>query len=440
MKIPTLKKSILLLLLFFFAHQILYSTEIFSIQAGAFSNKYNAQSLVSDLKNHGITCTIHEVEGLYKVYCGEFSQRSDAHALKREFSSLGYEALVVSMATQSSQDPIKEDNPTKQSLYPEVAPSSKEKTDEKSLEHGEETILSDTPILLDRVVAVVNNEVITWSELYKMMETEATDQVEALSEEEKTKIFKDSEAAFLETLIDMRLQLQEANRLRLAVFPEEITETIENIKKKYSMTHTDFLESIQREGFSFEGYKKRLSEQILISKLINHQIRNKIVVSDDEVNSYIEANKEITDIGETYKLRQIFFKGPEGNLDRKTIEDKASMVIQELKAGEDFSELARVYSEDPSGRLSGDLGFINKALLANEFVEVLAEMKAGDVSRPFWTEKGLHIIKLDEKLSAQNIDKVKEDIRRKLVEEKFLKSYKSWINGLKEKAYIEILL
>jgi peptidyl-prolyl cis-trans isomerase SurA len=299
---------------------------------------------------------------------------------------------------------------------------------------------SHAAILLDRVVAVVNKEVITWSELYKVMEFEATTQIKNLSEEERKKLFKESEASFLETLIDMRLQLQEARSLGLEVTQEEVKETIGNIQKKYSMTQTDFIESLKKEGLSIEDYQKRLSEQILINKVVNYQIRNKIVIADAEVKRYMEANRESFSGSETYKLRQIFFQKPEGTLDKKTIEEKAVEVIKRLKAGEDFSALARVYSEDSSGRLGGDLGFVNKDLMAKESVEVLSGMNVGDFSMPFWTAKGLHIIKLEEKVSAQNIDKVREDVRKQLTEEQFSEKYKSWIKGLREKAYIEVRL
>src|SRR4030043_976260 len=96
--------------------------------------------------------------------------------------------------------------------------------------------LLEAAVLLDRVVALVNKEVITWSDLYKLMEYETTDQVKTLNEEERMKIFKESEPAFLEKLIDMRLQIQEARRLGLEVTPEEVRETIESVKKKYSLT------------------------------------------------------------------------------------------------------------------------------------------------------------------------------------------------------------
>lgn len=302
------------------------------------------------------------------------------------------------------------------------------------------SVASDAAVLLDRVVAVVNKEVITWSELYKMMENEAADQVRALKEEERLKIFKDSEAAFLEKLIDIKLQIHEARRLGLDVTTEEVTEAVENIKKKYSLTDNALEESLKKEGLSFEEYKKRLSEQIVISKVVSQQIRNKVVVSEEEVKKYMEANKESFTDGETFKIKQIFLGRPKDDADIKVIEDRASIIIQRLKAGEDFSILAEEYSEDPSGKLGGDLGFIKKSQMAKEFIDALNSMKVGEFSNPFWTEKGLHIIKLEEKVSAQSTDEARESVLKQLTESQFSERYKSWIKGLREKAYIVIRL
>lgn len=300
--------------------------------------------------------------------------------------------------------------------------------------------LLDAAVLLDRVVALVNKEVITWSDLYKLMEYEATDQVKTLNEEERMKIFKESEPAFLEKLLDMRLQIQEARRLGLEVTPEEVRETIESVKKKYSLTDSALGESLKKEGLTFEEYEKRLSEQIIISKLVNQQVRKKVIVSEEEVKKYMDANREKLSDGEAFKLRQIFFKRPKNDADKEVIKEKASLIIQKLKAGEDFSALAEEYSEDPSNGLGGNLGFIKKSYLTEEFVNKLNAMNVGDVSIPFWTEKGLHIIKLDEKISAQNIDEVRENVRKQLTEDKVLETYKSWIKDLRTKAQIVIRL
>ena len=96
-----------------------------------------------------------------------------------------------------------------------------------------------------------------------MMEFESTDQMKALKEEDRMKVFKNNEPVFLEKLIDMRLQIQEAKRIGLDVSPEEIKEAIDNIKQKYSLTDKSFQENLTKEGLDFESYKKTLSDQIL---------------------------------------------------------------------------------------------------------------------------------------------------------------------------------
>ncbi len=203
-------------------------------------------------------------------------------------------------------------------------------------------------ILLDRIVAVVNKDVITWSELYKTMEYEATDKIRGLNEQDRLKIFKDNEKIFLEQLIDQKLQVQEAKRLGYEVTKEEINEAIENIKNKYSLTDNEFEASIKKEGMTFEEYKEKLSEQILISKFLNRQIRSKIVISDEEIKRYIELNKDKFDNSDSFRIRQIFFKKPLRDEDRIKVEEKARVIIQKLNEGEDFSSLAKEFSEDPS--------------------------------------------------------------------------------------------
>lgn len=295
-------------------------------------------------------------------------------------------------------------------------------------------------VLLDRVVAVVNSEVINWSELYKMMEFESTDQMKALKEEDRMKIFKSSEPMFLEKLIDMRLQIQEARRIGLDVTPDEIKEAIENIKQKYSLTDKTFQENLTKEGFDIESYKRTLSDQILINEFLNKQIKSKIVISPEEINRQFEAYKANSLNEDAFKLLQIFLRKPQDASGTKAVEEKAAVILQRLRAGEDFSKLAQEFSEDPSSKQGGDLGFVKKNLLAKEFVDALSRMKPGDVSQPFWTDRGLHIVKLEGKTEPQSNDDLREAVRKQLTEQRFAEKYKSLIKDLREKARIEIRL
>ena len=299
---------------------------------------------------------------------------------------------------------------------------------------------SQAGVLLDKVVAVVNQEVITWSELYKSMEADAAPQLKEMKDSERRQVFKENEASFLETLIGVKLQLQEARSLGVNVSEEELKDGIDNIKKKYSMTDSAFVDSLKKEGYSFEEYKKRLREQIMISKVVNLQIRSKILASAVDVKKFLEENKELSESGEGFRLSQIFFKRPKNDAEKSSVEEKASIVIKKLKEGGDFAELARQYSEDSSAQSGGDLGMIKKAQMATEFASALSGMKPGETSAPFWTSGGLHIIKLNEKIGARTRDQITEEAKTALINKTFMERYAVWMKGLREKAYIEIRL
>lgn len=290
-------------------------------------------------------------------------------------------------------------------------------------------------ILLDRVVAVVNKEVVTWGELYKSMEFDAGSDMRSMSEGEKLKVFKENETQFLESIIDMRLQLQAARSLDITVSKEEIADALNMMKKKSSLGDKEFAESLKKEGFSIEEYRKRMAEQIILSKVVGQQVRSKIVITESEIDNYMLRNK---DAG--YKISQILIKKSLKFPDQSDLEARANEVLMKLTSGEDFGALARQYSDDPSGKAGGELGFVKKDYLSIEFIEALSVMSPGDVSRPFWTAKGLHIIRLEEKYDASNASELRKIARDKLFDKRFSEEYKSWIRSLREKAYIEVRL
>jgi peptidyl-prolyl cis-trans isomerase SurA len=299
--------------------------------------------------------------------------------------------------------------------------------------------LSHANVILDRVVAVVNQDVITWSELYKSMEADASPKIKELQKDEQRKVFKENEAIFLETLINVRLQLQEAKNAGIRVSDEELQGAIDGIKKKYSMSDAAFIESLKNEGFTFAEYKKRLLEQIIISKLVNSQIRNKIVVTDEDLRKFVKENKEVLENTESYRISQILLKKRKG-ADSSKLEEKAGDLLKKIDQGESFSDLAKQYSEDPSANAGGDLGSLKKSQLNKNFTDIISQMKPGDVSKPFWTENGLHIIRLESRTEVKNNDEALEEARNLLNDKIFRERYNAWIKSLREKSFIEVRL
>jgi peptidyl-prolyl cis-trans isomerase SurA len=297
--------------------------------------------------------------------------------------------------------------------------------------------IANSAILLDRIAAIVNKEVITWSELYKAMEFEAADEIKAMKEEDRRRFFKENEMDFLDSLIDIRLKLQVADRAGIRVSPAEVDRAVEDIKKKHGMTDEMFKEAIKQEGFTLAEYRRRLAEQIIVSRLVEQEIRSKILVTEREIDKYVSENKDQLKESEGFHISHIFLRRQD---DKKQVEEKAMEIYKMLKNGADFQDIASQYSEDAAARVGGNLGFVRKTHMTPEFLNVLSDMKAGDISKPFWSENGVHILRLNEVITLGDAGKLREMARQLLMNEKLNRDYKNWIKGLRERAYIEIKL
>ncbi|RMG02370.1 MAG: hypothetical protein D6726_07735 [Nitrospirae bacterium] len=291
-------------------------------------------------------------------------------------------------------------------------------------------------ILIDRVVAVVGKEVVTWSELYKSMEFEFSGRLVGVSPEERRKILERYEKEYLEKIIDTKLQLNEARRKNITTTPSEVNRAVDDIRNRFGMTMDEFVETLKKEGFSLKEYKQKLAEQIIISKLIDREIRSKIVVTEDEIKEELKKEGSGED-KEELRLRQILLVKQNGRSD-KELQSRAEKIIEELKAGTSFESLAIQYSEGPNAQQGGDLGYLDASTLAPPFKEALKGVEPGGYTKPFWTDRGIHILYLEDRIKS--VDALKERIREKIADQKFSTAFKKWMKSLRSKEFIEIKL
>lgn len=296
------------------------------------------------------------------------------------------------------------------------------------------------PVLLDRIVATVNDEVITWSELMNVILIDGRQFLGGLSGEEREKKIGEAERPVLNSLIEMKLQLQEAHRMNLDVNASEIDGAIEEIKSKYNLSEETLMNSLKAEGLTLGDYRARLADQILLQKVINYAVRNNLVVSAEEVEQYYKDNIDEFGGGEKIRIRQIFFALPGDSSQKEAVEAKALEVERRISSGEDFAKLAGEFSEDPSRAFGGDLGYISGGSALKEIEEAASLLKKGEVSKPFWSPAGLHIINLEDRTEGGGIDKVTNKIREVLLQKAFESRYREWKAGLRENAFIEIKL
>ena len=286
-------------------------------------------------------------------------------------------------------------------------------------------------VLLDRVVATVNDEVITWSELRKIIE------LEGVSKEETKEKGIELEKTYLNRMIDMKLQLQEAKRFGISVSDAESEEAINDIKNKYNMTDDILRESLKKEGFTLEEYRSNLSEQIIISKIVSKEVRSRVFVSESDIDEYYESNHEKYLDEEKVKIRQIFFSLPEDESMKSEIETRAHDIAKRISDGADFAKLAGEFSEDPNRESGGDLGYIKRGSVMKEVEEAAFALKPGGVSAPFWSPAGLHIVMVEDFIGGSAVKSVRDDISNILFEDFFRLKHIDWLKKLRENAYIE---
>jgi peptidyl-prolyl cis-trans isomerase SurA len=299
-------------------------------------------------------------------------------------------------------------------------------------------------LMIDRIVARVNDDVITLSELQE----EGLPLFERLranyTGKELEYQVQHAEREFLDQLILRRLQLQYASQIGINAAENEINAALKDVLNRNNMTQEALTALLIREGLTLQDYKDRLREQIILARLMNQTVRSRVSVDASEVEAYYKAHQDDFSQPAQARVRHIFFRiDPEAAPPQvDAVRERASQVLQEARNGGDFGDLARRYSEDATAANGGDLGVIKRGQALPEFEEVIFALREGDVSEVVRTPNGLHIVKIDAftKGSEQSFPEIKAEIERRLLQEKIEQRFQDWTNELRDRAFIEITL
>ena len=297
---------------------------------------------------------------------------------------------------------------------------------------------ADNDGVMDRIVAVVNNDVITLNEL---RENVLYYKVEARQQRSES----DEEVAhrLLGLLIESRLQLQEADRERIGVDDTEMAEEIAGRMKKLDLsTEQEFEALVQKQGLTMDAVKKKLREQILIAKVVRRKVAFRVSVTEQEVDRYLDENRQKLETGLTYHARHILIPPDRERTDAAwaAARERARAVFARLESGADFSEVAKEVSRDGTAKEGGDLGTLKKGELADDIEAQILKLATGQVSEPFRTELGYHMFKLESKetLEGEGLARVRQQIRDILFREKYQARLDAWIAEMKKRAIIQI--
>jgi peptidyl-prolyl cis-trans isomerase SurA len=290
----------------------------------------------------------------------------------------------------------------------------------------------------DRIIAVVNNDAITMSDLLESMAVYRSENRQQSGGPTDDELRRES----LNKLIDSRLQLQEAEREKITVEEAELTEEFLDRIKRYGVTtEEEFEKLIRPQGVTIESIKKRLRDNLKMSKLIRRKVMLRISVTEDEINQYLEENRGKLETSLSYHARHILIT-PEGSTDSawEAARIKAALLRAQLSDGADFAELARQYSKDASAKDGGDLGTLKRGELAQDVEAAILALKVGQMSEPFRSALGYHVFRLESKegLEGEGLARIRQQIRDILFRQKYETRQEIWLKEIKQRAIIEV--
>jgi len=297
--------------------------------------------------------------------------------------------------------------------------------------------------VVDRIIAYVNDDIITLSELNERTNAfvAARRQNPFLREEEQSleKIRHD----MLDLLINERLAAQEISRLKISVSDEEVDEVINRIMQENRLTQETMEAELRKEGKTVEDLREQIRAGLEQKKLVNREVRSKTVITDEMIQAYYEDHIEEFESKERYRIQDIYlpFTPTDTPEERTHLRNLAKQILERLRTEGDFSSLAKRYSQGPGAEAGGDLGFFNKGELEPVLEAAIEALSPGEVSPDIETTRGIHIIKLTEveKAPAKPLDKVEGTIRDLLYTREVDFRYREWLSGLRERSYVRIV-
>lgn len=290
------------------------------------------------------------------------------------------------------------------------------------------TLPGEAAKLEDRIVAVVNKDLIMLSELKRDLLSDQERLRKLYKGEELERRLKAAEAMAVTKMIERKLQLQAAKNKGLDVSDQEVVQAVAEMKKQ---------------GEQIDGADpntaRNVREQLTLMRVVDREVRGVIMVADSEMKRYYQEHQDRFAYPEEYQLSQILIK-PRNPDDLSVAQGRAEALLATLKQGESFEELALRFSDGADAARGGRLGLVRQGELIPALEQALTSLKIGEITGIVETPEGLHIVRVDDKKPRQfrPFEQVKAEIQSLVFQQKTEDQYQIWMADLKNKAYIEI--
>ena len=295
----------------------------------------------------------------------------------------------------------------------------------------------------NRVVAFVNDDLITLYELNNKIEELTGKTCKELQSENEQEFFLLREK-ILDRMVTDKLAWQKIKELELVPSKEEIDRYVENIKEHNQWTQEDLVAQLEKEGMTFDKFREKLTEDMGGRTLIDVEVREKTVITEEQIAEYYEANKKEYEKPGRVHIASIFLVPGSSGIENEAdeLQKKGKEILTRLEKGEAFADLAREFSNGPGAEEGGDLGNIPMTDVDPKIMEVINSLKEGEVSSLIDMGNRFQIIKLIKKTETDwvSFEELKDNIAELLYNKEMEKRYTEYMDELKKDSYIKIIL
>jgi len=287
---------------------------------------------------------------------------------------------------------------------------------------------ADAATVRDRIVAVVNSEVITLSELDEEVSEVKQEARQRFKGTELDQRLRQIDYMGLNRMIERKLQLQLAKKRGIKVTDDEVKDAVARLRRVGESPNEDDPKEMGM-----------IKDQLITMRLVNQQVRSGLLVTEDEVLRFYQQHKNRFVLPQEVRISQILIAlGPSSEL--LAVREKVQQVFALLKKGERFEELAARYSDGLEGRRGGNLGYIKPGDMLPQIQKAIERLDPGAVTEPIASPIGMHIIRVDERKPPEfrPYEEVKEDLKNLVFQLKTEEAYIEWIKDQKDHNYIEI--
>lgn len=321
--------------------------------------------------------------------------------------SIAVAAVSVSASAQQTTQgrpsaPAKSSAQTKSAPQPKSAPQA---TAPEPAPPTQAAPQSNSPQLIDRVVAVVNREIITASELARREKQFLTNLRRQGAAPPNLAALREQ---VLERMITDRAMLQMARETGIRVDDVTLDRSISRIAEQNGLSVSGLRNQLESEGISFAAFRQDIREEIMLTRLREREVDNKLQVTESEVDTFLAAQGQSLQRVEEWKIAQILVRLPE-QASRELVaeaEGRVKRILELTRSPRTFASIAQEFSDAPDREEGGSLGWRGRDRLPTLFLDAVANLKPGEVSKPVRSPNGFHILQLEDKRSGLRTQEV----------------------------------